>query len=807
MDATSGTKVEEPVFEAHMRVRLKGDPTRIGMVTGLTRPGRRGRGLRYQVMFPDMTQYIPAEQLEPVPAGRENPLDLLRKAQKTGILGRPLDLRRTLTHARLTGRLADVIYSMETTNTDFYPYQFKPVLRFLNSPSNALLIADEVGLGKTIEAGLIWTEIRSRFDLRHLLVLCPAMLREKWQRELVNRFGIRADIVNAKQLLKQLKQPETITQGFALICSLEGARPHRHWDDPSETGNGAAQLARFLQSRDQDESLFDLVIIDEAHYLRNPESQTNELGQLIRSVSEHLLMLTATPIHNRNQDLFSLLNLLDADIFERQEDLQRILEASRPLVEAREHLFSKSRSTDTLDALLDEAERHPLLKGNRQLALARRLVQETDSLNEPKQRAELARRLEMVNPLAYVITRTRKREVKEWRVVRQPQAEAIRMTVPEEAFYRQVTDYVIDYARSRDACDGFILSTPQRQMSSSMPATLRAWRQRRQNIDDDAAASRENRRARDEIGPLTQTLIDRVDEMGTVEELMQNDSKYKRVREILQAYFADHPKEKVVLFSTFRETLNYLGERLTEDGVQNIVMHGGIPETKDQILQRFQSDPSIRVLLSSEIGSEGIDLQFCRMLINYDLPWNPMRVEQRIGRLDRLGQKADKILIWNLLYAETIDARIYQRLYEKLELCKQALGDFEAVLGDEIRQLTTDLLSDHLTPQEQEERIDQSAQALANLKDQEERLEGEAAHLVAYGDYILNQVKAAREMKRWVTGEDLCNYVADFLNLHYTGCTLKRLAADAPDYEVRLTNQAKQDLEDFNKHDSASPQG
>src|SRR6185369_2901864 len=128
---------------------------------------------------------------------------LLRNTQ----FGTADDLRRTITHVRLTGRLADVIYSMEATNTDFYAYQFKPVLKMLLSPSNGILIADEVGLGKTIEAGLIWTELRCRFDMRRLMVICPAVLQEKWQDELERRMGVKADIVSAAELLRVLKRP------------------------------------------------------------------------------------------------------------------------------------------------------------------------------------------------------------------------------------------------------------------------------------------------------------------------------------------------------------------------------------------------------------------------------------------------------------------------------------------------------------------------------------------------------------------------------------------------------------------------
>jgi SNF2 family DNA or RNA helicase len=686
---------------------------------------------------------------------------------------------------------------METTNTDFYPYQFKPVLRFLHSPSNALLIADEVGLGKTIEAGLIWTELRSRFDLRRLLVLCPAMLRDKWERELRHKIGVRADIVNAAQLLKRLRQPEANIHGYALICSLEGARPHRGWDHDVETDSSpTAELARYLRSRENDDHLIDMLIVDEAHYLRNPESQTNELGHLFRPVAEHLLLLTATPIHNYNRDLFTLLNLLDADTFERQENLQWILEASRPLVEARAHILAANPSVPKLEKILEQAESHSLLRGNRQLKATREALQKPACLCDRAARSKLAYRLEMINPLAYVISRTRKRDVKEWRVIREPVLEAVSMRPAEEAFYRAVTDSVIEYAMSRDVNEGFILTSPQRQMSSSMPASLRAWRQRRDNIDEVRAASRDIER-KEEIGPLTRAIMERIDDFGSVEELMLHDSKYERVQFMVEEFFKENPKEKVVLFSTFRETLNYLGERLSSVGISHVVMHGGVQESKESILDRFRTDGSIRVLLSSEIGSEGIDLEFCRVLINYDLPWNPMRVEQRIGRLDRLGQQASKISIWNLLYAGTIDARIYRRLYEKLDLCRSALGDFEEILGDEIRKLEIDLLSDHLTPEQQEARIDQTAQALENLRKEEEQLEGEAAHLVAYGDYILNQVQAARELNRRIEGSDLRTYVIDFLRMHYSGCTIRQFQDDESRYEIKLSAAGKQDLEDF----------
>ena len=197
-------------------VRLISNPSRQGYTGEKSRT--MGGRLYWQVFFPDGPQYISAKQLEIVSTESEDAFDLFSQ----GKFGRVQDLRGAITHIRLSGRLADLIYSMETTNTDFYPYQFKPVLNFLESPSGGLLIADEVGLGKTIEAGLIWTELRSRYDTRRLMVLCPAMLREKWRLELQQRFGITATIVDTNEALYNLKEYKTgdLSEFAMIACPL-----------------------------------------------------------------------------------------------------------------------------------------------------------------------------------------------------------------------------------------------------------------------------------------------------------------------------------------------------------------------------------------------------------------------------------------------------------------------------------------------------------------------------------------------------------------------------------------------------------
>lgn len=146
-------------------------------------------------------------------------------------------------------------------------------------------------------------------------------------------------------------------------------------------------------------------------------------------------------------------------------------------------------------------------------------------------------------------------------------------------------------------------------------------------------------------------------------------------------------------------------------------------ESKQDLINEFRERSDLRVLVATEVASEGVDLQFSRLLINYDLPWNPMRVEQRIGRIDRLGQKAQVIHIWNLFYQETIDERIFGRLLTRLKVFEQALGEPEPIIGETIKQLESKLLTSRLTPEQEDAEIQRAAQALENVRQRQEELE------------------------------------------------------------------------------------
>lgn len=782
-------------FRPNTRVYVKTAPDKIGTLTGSVRE-HAGR-TRYEVDFGPQREYIIEGNLAEAAAVLDI-FELLEQSRYGGVV----HLRSVITHTRLTGRLADIIYSMEASNTEFLPYQFKPVLNLVDSPSKGILIADEVGLGKTIEAGLIWTELRSRFNATKLLVLCPAVLREKWQQELARRFGVRATICSAKELHDLLKQHQAgDLDEFAAIVSLQGARPPKQWEEDDRIKTGAAELARFLAGLEPGQPLFDCVIVDEAHYLRNPETQVYELAQLVREVAEHLLLLSATPIHLRSDDLFHLLALIDSENFRYVHAFKDVLIANAPLIRLGEDLRRKVLSQGEFLAQVEQCMQHPMMQANRQLQNLLSNPPDDAALGDPIHRERYANRIERVNLLARVVCRTRKRDVQTNRVVREAVSPTVTMTATERQFYDEVTTSVRRYCLEGDLVEGFILTIPQRQMCSSIPAAFRAWRSKTE-LDDTGSLCYEDTgdgeiKSKKEPGPLIRELSAIVGKLTTFPELKAGDSKYRVLLAQLREYWRSYPKKKVILFSYYRETLRYLYERLHEDRIPCVLIMGGMQESKQSIIEKFRTDTKARLLLASEVASEGIDLQFSSFLINYDLPWNPMRVEQRIGRIDRIGQREDRIHIWNFFYGDTLDDRIYHRLFLRLDIFRHAFGDIEAVLGEKIQELGYYLLSHNLTPEQEVHRIEQARLALARTVREQEELEEEAAHLAAHGDYVLNQVKAARQMRRYIDPESLWTYVRDALIQDFPGIELVRLGDDPLTVEIGLSQHARVEFQHF----------
>jgi superfamily II DNA or RNA helicase len=769
------------------RVRVIDNPSRVGVLTS-DAPIGEGRRRRLIVSFSDGVEPVLAASLEKVEAETTDPYLLM----KSGRYGGASHLRGAITYYRLSGRLANLIYSLNTTNTKFLPYQFKPVLQFLDSPSRGIVIADEVGLGKTIEAGLIWTELRARHDARKLLVVCPAMLREKWCDELYNRFGVKAEMVDAGELRHRLERArDNPTEEMALVVSMQGTRPPKGWNSTKEPSNSAtAKLARFLESEAEDVPLLDLVVIDEAHYLRNKETQTHKFAALLRPVTDGLVMLTATPIQMRSTDLFNLLHLLDEDAFPLEWTYDQSVQANAPIVALRDQLQRGTVTQDEFRVALEKSVSLRWFDGSEQIRYLLQNLPSQEQLTTTRGRAEYADLLDRVNPRAKVVTRTLKRDVSELRVQREPVTLRVQMSDAERAFYENVTDAVREYCERNDASEGFLLTIPQRQMSSSMAAACQGWtmKLKGESADDPqemvsellgespivaeqlANLAQVKVPTRSSSGELLRELVAIARQTGDYRTLAANDSKFSQLLKGLKAYWRDNPSKKVVLFAFYRNTLHYLARRFAEVGVTSAVLHGGMD--KQEILKNFEKPEGPSILLSSEVAAEGIDLQFSSLLVNYDLPWNPAKIEQRIGRIDRIGQEASKILIWNLVYADTLDERVHERLLSRLNIFKTALGSMEEILGEEVRRLTSDLLSHKLTPEGELRRIEQTAVAIENLRITQLELDERATQLLGHGDFIQNKAKAAFDLGRYIRGDDLYHYVKDYLETEFPGTRL-----------------------------------
>ena len=789
-------------------VCLRDNPGRQGTTTGRTK--QAGSFLMVEVDFgPNEKLFKRYDLLEPVEV-EEEMFDLLGSAR----FGGPIDLRRILTFEKIKGDLTNVFYSMEVSNTDFYPHQFKPVLKFIESPVGRLLIADEVGLGKTIESIYIWKELQARHDARRLLVVCPAMLREKWRSDLKKRFNIYSEIVSSKQLLERVAEfaERGGNHAFIYITSLEGLRPPSDFEDEIKTST-RARFARLLdQNTATDEfALFDFVILDEAHYLRNPATASNRLGRMLREASHHIALLTATPIQISSDNLYQLLRLIDPDEFYDSFLFAEMMRANGLVVRALRSLWRLPPDLDTATDAINAALSNPYFADD---AVLKRVNQQVATIaSDTAKRVELARLLEARSLLGQYMTRSRKREVLEHKVERVAQVLKVRFSDLERDIYNRVTERIRAQSAYRSGVSLFALIGRQRQMASSLVAALKSWRENdlleellwedfghsltlgQQRLSDADADEMSPENLLGDLGVDGDDLApgDEID----FEALEAADGKYRVVRNFLNDELEKNPSEKFVVFAFYRGTLHYLARRLKQDGIRVGLIMGAMGDAKDEVLREFSLPGGPSVLLSSEVGSEGIDLQFCRFVVNYDLPWNPMRVEQRIGRLDRLGQKADKISIINLAVVDTIEDRILLRLYDRIELFRESIGDLEEILGDMTEKLMLELLDPKLNDDERDRRAQETEMAILNSRAEQNRLEQEAVNLVGFSDYILDHIKESRDKGRWLSADELISLVKDFFARKYPGTKIEGDGKAAFAARIRLSEEARVSLSIF----------
>ncbi len=467
----------------------------------------------------------------------------------------------------------DRLISVNDANITHYDYQINTALEALRRMRGQVLLADEVGLGKTIEAGLITKELIERNLAKNILILTPASLVGQWQDEMLVKFG---------EHFKVPEKPDDWREP-RIIASIDLAKRN--------------EAANIVLSRE-----FDLLIVDEAHRLKHRGTIGFKFVNKIKK--KYVLMLTATPVHNDLTELYSLVTILKPG------------------------LFGTIRSFKRKFMMKDD----PRLPNNED--------QLKHILNE-------------------VMIRNRRDKVGISLPSRRAAVYYLELSETERELYNEVTNYVREEFRRETAFEVHVLSliTLQREVCSSPQATRHTLLNFLKR-------------------PYPEKTKERLQYFVRLCESIPVSRKSAATIEILKKF-----PEKTIIFVEFIDTMRQLKMELEREGFTVELFHGGLSGTqaRKEAIEQFKKNKQI--LISTQAGGEGLNLQFCRQIINYDLPWNPMRVEQRIGRVHRLGQDRE-VMVFNLSVQETIEARILELLSNKIRMFELVIGELDMILGD-----------------------------------------------------------------------------------------------------------------------------
>jgi SNF2 family DNA or RNA helicase len=721
-------------------------------------------------------------------------------------------------HAHLSARQirhpsSSTLYSLNAARVDFVPYQFRPVLKFIQSDRPRLLIADGVGVGKTIEAGLVLRELESRREVRSVLIICPKALvtDRKWQLEM-KRFDER---------FTQLDGP---TLRYCMTeADLDGVWPQEHsntivpyslFDESLLVGGNPTRNRKNFPGLEDlsPPPRFDLVIVDEAHHIRNTETYSHKVVRFFCDNAEAVLFLTATPVQLGDRDLFVLLNVLRPDLIVDEESfhymaqpnkyVNRAIEAARAAgpkwqKKAGDALVSAG-NTEWGQTMLS---RSPSYREVREQLGTQRLG--------PAERVQTIKKLEDLHTFSNLINRTRRRDIGEF-TTRKPQTVRVELTEKQKALHDRllaVQARILGRLHA-DINVKFLMTTIRRQAASclfGLAPLLEDILNRRMS----ELVEQESTEAYDGLPELS--TVDRI--KADIEEVLKDaeglqgpDRKLEALRGIVTDKQA-MANNRTMLFSTFRHTLSYLFRHLENDGYRVGLMHGGTPDDERvRIRDRFRlprnHEDALDIVLFSEVACEGLDFEFCDCLVNYDLPWNPMRIEQRIGRIDRHGQKSETVAIYNMITPDTVDAEIYDRCLSRIGVFERALGGNEEILGQithEIRDIAEDL---DLNREERNARLQQLADNEIREIQEQERLEKRQKDLFGIrlpNELLQEQIENASSY--WLSPDGIENLVTQYL-AEVSGSDTEHLLGGEPLKTLRVPQGIRERLlSDFRKID------
>lgn len=741
-------------------------------------PARRGRQL-YTVSFPNGV----ADVLEVDLKADFDDSDPFERC-KSGIFGSYSEYSKRNTTFKIKNSNNSTISSLKASKTLFRAYQFKPLLKFLNSPNRRLLVADEVGLGKTIEAGHIMLELKARRELKNVLIVCPKSLQEKWKAELYEKFGLTFKIIdNTKDLIADLSAKTGIVRA---IVNYEKIRMSRSKDKDEELED-SKKYANLVDYLSENPHRFSLVLCDEAHKMRNRETQTYRGAEIIMSCADAALFLTATPVMISEENLYNLLHLLDNSRYFNYQIFENRLKENRPFIDAisklNHNVDLQQIKEDLICAKVESrfsADGNEIYFSNKTIEeiykedpVFTELIELLDGEDTHKARAKIQYLLSTMSVMNTVFSRTRKREVTTDMSQAERSPHICKVTLNEEEqeeFDKVIEDYTEDnsyddYWGEERLTPGGALGLVQRkrQIASSVWGYL--------NTESD---------------------LDR----GIDAYRMFPDAKVDELKRIIDVVFQSGVK-KIVVFALFRKTLKYLNIRLKKLGYNCLIIHGQI-DNRAEILDQFKHNDNMHVLLSSEVGSEGLDMQFCNSMVNYDLPWNPMVVEQRIGRIDRFGQKAKVVNIYNIVVAGSIQEEIYMRLLERIGIFKGTIGDMEAILDAPIegksltiqevyRNMEKEFFTKDLTRAEKEQKIAEVERAIENEKENLQHLQEGLSNTLTNDAYFRDEINRILYKNAYVTEDELRNYLESVIRQQLTTCNLEEVEKGVYEFKLPLS--------------------
>jgi ATP-dependent helicase HepA len=668
------------------------------------------------------------------------------------------------------------LFSFRMGRVNFVPYQYRPVLRLIKSDRPRILIADEVGVGKTIEAGLIIKELQARMDVRSILIICPKALvaEKKWYMEM-KRFDESFTALDGKTLRHCIKESHLDGEWPKQFekCIL----PFSLFDSDLVLGKEGKKKSGDLGLIDLDPPpRFDLVIVDEAHHIRNSETFLHQGIRYFCDNAQAVVLMTATPVQLGSNDLFTLLNVLRPDLIIDQASFAQMAEPNAHINEAIRicRMAEPTWEDQAHKALGLVAETE---WGRMFLRESPRFQKAYDDLSaggvSHERRVAIIRDLEELYTFSSLINRTRRRDIGEFST-RKPETIRIDFTVDQRRLHDDLLSII---ARILIRCHGqqnvkFMMTTIRRQAASCLyglaPMLREILEGKLDQIETGESEDTQNEEPQDGsfingIREDVKSLLRHAETLNPIDPKI--DAFVKVIRDKLTM-----PKGKALVFSTFRHTLAYLSSALKAANVRHGVIHGSIhDQERSDLRARFalpkDDSQAIDVLLSSEVGCEGLDFQFCDMLVNYDLPWNPMRIEQRIGRIDRYGQTSETVVIVNMVTPETVDADIYDRCLSRIGVFQHAVGGSEEILGKISQEIHSIYDNFSLSQEERDQRLRQLSDNGIRIIREEQQLEENQASLFGLNVPGMGwREEIAQAESQWLSPQAIESCVLLYLN-------------------------------------------